>query len=58
MLGTCAGQPARSAAARTRLLGQRASQPALLTDGRGACRQTLEERLKVRSRLVDTHIKA
>ena len=42
-----AGQPQRSAAARSRLLGYRASHPALLTDGRSERRQPLEERLKV-----------
>lgn len=42
-----AGQPQRSAAARSRLLGYRASHPPLLTDGRSERRQPLEERLKV-----------
>ena len=43
-----AGQPQRSAAARSRLLGYHTRQPPLLTDGRCERRQPLEERLKVR----------
>lgn len=46
-----AGQPQRSAAARSRLLGYRASHPPLLTDGRSVRRQPLEERLKVHNTL-------
>ncbi|KAK9824829.1 hypothetical protein WJX81_003431 [Elliptochloris bilobata] len=47
VLALHSGQPQRPAAARSRLLGHRASQPALLTDGRGESRHSLEERLKV-----------
>ena len=42
-----AGQPQRSAAARSRLLGYRAGHAPPLTDGRSERRQPLEERLKV-----------